>query len=260
MDSRLLNFVVLGDARSGTSVVQSSLNNRRGAVCHADLFHVLPKVRQAAHENYFGPCADPVNSPEWFIDGITNPVQYITRQVFDNPRNGENSIGLRLFYDVVRRWELFELFDARCREGDFCMVHVVRNPVACFVSNEQAKRTNLFVQDSSIRTLNSFPVAVTIEVADLVAFCQENVANRHKLKAACDDCLEINYYDLFVDYQRTMHKVFDFLELPYSEAAAIPGCRRLRNWPMTGRIANLRQLRAEAPAYIRELLDAEDFF
>ena len=37
----ILNFIITGEIRSGSTVIQSSINNHAGgmAVCHGDLFH-----------------------------------------------------------------------------------------------------------------------------------------------------------------------------------------------------------------------------
>jgi len=254
----VLNFVVTGEIRSGASVVQSSIDGRADCVCHADLFHPDDAVRREAHEGYFGPSKDPERMPEWFKDGETVPFQYINHAVLDNPMQGECAVGFKVLYPAVRRWELFELFEERCREGDFCLVHVARNPVACFVSLKQAEQSGVWARGWNSLRQTSCPSAVTVDAGELIAFCRNHASLYGKIRAACKDSLEISYRDVLLDYQDTMRKVFKFLELPESDEPAVPGCRRLKNRDILARIANLNRLRSEVPSDIRALLDDEE--
>ena len=84
--TQLLNFVVIGNVRSGTGVIQSTINARGRAICHANLFHADDPVRRDAHEAYFGPCRNPKRDKEWFVAGLSNPIQYLNDAIFDQPR------------------------------------------------------------------------------------------------------------------------------------------------------------------------------
>lgn len=258
----LLNFVITGEVRSGVAVVQSTVSNRPGTVCHGELFHPIEKVRKEAHESYFGrsQAKKPDKLPEWLKEGLTNPVQYINHAVLDNPQRGESHVGFRILYQEVQKWELWELFEARCREGDFCLVHVIRNPVACFVSLKQAERSGVWQQSWSTSQRGSFPGALSLDVAELTEFCRAHVAMQWKIKACCNDALEIHYQDIFIDYQSTMRKVFAFLELPDCDEPASAQCKRLRNRCIQDRIGNFGVLVREAPHDIRKFLEAEDLF
>ena len=97
-----LNFILLGDERSGASVVQSTVNQVTDAVCHLDLFHPAEDVRRASHERYFGPTLEPKRSPAWFTSE-TNPRRYLSNKVFDNPQDGERVIGVRVPYSVLNQ-------------------------------------------------------------------------------------------------------------------------------------------------------------
>ncbi len=258
-DTRLLNYVVLGNARSGAAVVQSTLSRRPGAVCHAGLMHPDEGTRRAVHENYFGPSKDPVKLPEWFREGYVSPWQYINHTILDNPQKGEQAVGFLLTYPQVVRWDLYDLFEARCREGDFCVVHVVRNPVACFVSLKQAEKYGIWARSWDDAGPARCPSPVSLDPSELVDFCRNHEAVRGKIRAACSDVLEVPYRDLFLDYQAVMAKVFDFLELPDSEEPATAAYKRLRNRAMRQRISNWDKVVAAVPFDVKKLFDAEDF-
>lgn len=249
----VINFAVCGDVRSGSSVIQSAISNLRGAVCHCNLLHEDERVRIAEHERYFGPSA----VPEWYQPELFSPWQYINHQVYDNPKNGEKSVGLRLPYNRVHALELYDLLHDRCIEGDFGLVHVVRNPVACYVSLQQAKMTGVWSRSLDDKAKSDIPPPVVIVPADLVQFVRQHAAIRGKLERACDDVLVVHYRDLLLNFQPTMAKVFDFIEIETRERA-MPSCRRLRNRSMRERISNFDELKSVLPHDVRYELVSED--
>jgi hypothetical protein len=180
--------------------------------------------------------------------------------VFDHPKKGEAAVGCHLPYATVRRYELYELLAIRCREGDFCLVHVVRNPVAAFVSLKQAEKSGVATRGWLDRVPNQRPAPIRLDPAELTEFCRTYEATRGKVKAACDDALEVRYADLLMHYQDTMQKVFEFLELPPRPEMARPSCRRLRNGEVRERVTNLAEVRAAVPSDVRTLIDADDLF
>lgn len=262
-DNKLVNYVLVGDVRSGASVLASCLNNRREAVCHLGLFHADPNVRRQQHEKYFGieeTVLKPGIQTPWFTDGQTNPWHYLNNVILDNPMRGENAVGVHIDYPTVRKWELFELFQHRCNEGDFCVVHVVRNPVACFISLKQAERSGLWVRGNEQRTNRKdyrAPSPMRIDDSELTQFCRDHAAMRRRIQVTCSDLLEINYADL-VDLQDTMRRVFDFLELDEKPDLARPSVRRLANHPIERRITNFAEVRCTVPSDVRQYMTADD--
>jgi hypothetical protein len=253
----VLNFILVGDDRCGAGVVLTTLNNRPDVVCHAGLFAPSEDDRRLAHETYFGPSDPEASDPDHFVENVTNPWDYINRTVLDNPHRGESAVGLHLTYATLRRWELCDLLTHRYRDGDFCLVHVVRNPVACLVSLKQAERTGSW-QRLPGEPGRHPPSAVTLDPAELTEFCRAHAATRTRVRAACGDALEVAYRDLFVDYQAVMGRVCEFLELP-DAGRFRPGSRRLRNRRMADRVSNLAALAKAVPSDVRDYL-REDLF
>lgn len=251
-----LNFVVTGEVRSGAAVVQSSIDRAPRAVCHADLLHHKAAVRARCHTAYFGPGED--GAEEWYVPQVTNPYQYLAHRVFDGALHGEAAVGLRVLYPQVRELELYDLFQSRAAAGSFCLVHVVRNPVACYVSLQQARRSRVWSRGVG-EAMPAVPAPVTVGLDDLVPFVRDHYSVRAKIDRSCDDRIVVNYRDLFYDFMPTMRAVYRFLELPAEWPARATRCR-LRNRPIRERIANFEALRRTAPADIRELLDAKDLF
>jgi hypothetical protein len=252
--TQTINFVVTGDVRSGSSVVQSSLNKVRGVVCHQNLLHEDENVRRKEHEDYYGASA----VPEWF-QTLGSPWQYVNHQIFDNPQREEEAIGLRLPYNRIRAFQLYDLIHDRCMEGDFGLVHVQRNPVACYVSYMQAKATGIWSRLLNDAPQSMIPPPVQLDPAALTAFVRNHTSIRGKLEASCDDVLVVQYRDLVRDFRLTMSKVLDFIELP-ANTLVIPAYRRLRNRSMRERISNFDALKANVQPDVREMLLSGDLY
>lgn len=248
----VLNFVVVGQVRSGSAVVQSALNNLNAVTCHNDLFHASPAVRRQAHEQYFGP-APSKDLPTWWMPDIMSPCQYLTRQVFDQNMQSEQAIGVRLTYDQLDRFQFYDLIRDRCMEGDFCLVHVRRNPVSCFVSQKQAQDNGCFAVDLNHRGNLSVPQPVLVDPQELTQFVRKHEAIAGKVAAHCDDTLEIDYRELARNYSNTLKRTLDFIEQP-TRTVPQPHYKRLPNNDMVKRIANFDELRQKVPADIREFL------
>lgn len=252
-DTDVLNFIVAGQARSGTAVVQSAIANAAGAVCHANLFHEDKRVRKACHESYFGES----KMPEFFIPDMESPHRYLAHSVFDRNKHNEHAVGARIPYEPLERLDLFDFIHERYVEGDFCVVHVVRNPVSCYISLKQAETTKVWQRSLNDKPDSYIPQSVHVNVPEMVAFVRRHEAVQTRLRVACPDAMLVTYKEVLYEFQKTMRAVFDFLELK-ANRQAVPGSRRLRNRSMRERISNFDYVRASVPHDVRQFMDADD--
>lgn len=251
-----LNFVVVGAIRSGAAAVASALAHAPHTVCHLNLLHEDDRARRAAHATYFGAACPDV--PEHLGPWIS-PYQYLGQRVFDCALRGETAIGVRATYSQLRAYDLFPLFRERHAQGDFCLVHVRRNPVACFVSLCQARRSGLWVRPQNAAPEAYLPPAVPLDPAELTAFVRDQEAIRGKVESCCPDCLTISHRELVRDGESALRRIYQFLERPGGRPAA-PATLRLRNRPIRERVSNFEAARARVPADVRALIDAEDLY
>jgi len=251
-----LNFVVTGQVRCGASVVQTSVNTHPEATCHGDLLHHDDATRKKTHETYFGP---PTAAWPEHCDHESNPEQYLSTQIFDNPLKGERVIGTKILLPHICRLDLWEYLGDRCRDGDFCLILVRRNPLACYVSCKQAQQSGIYHRAINDHLRMDCPSPVDIDADELVRFVRSHRAAEERIRAFCDDRLEIDYREIFLDYHRVMEEIFRFLELPpYPHVT--PGVRRLKNLDMRQRIANFAAARLRVDEDMRDLFDAHDLF
>lgn len=245
----LLNFVLTGEVRSGTGVVASILNAKAGVVCHTGMLDGDIAARKARHAAYFGTSVD--------VE-LENPWHYLDTVLLDNPQCREQAIGCHVSYSVVRQYDLYDLFEQRGIAGDFCLVHVVRNPAACFVSRRQAELCGIWSRPRGSKP-DQLPPPVRVDATALTEFCRLSAAITRKVRATCTDALELTYYDLLVNTQDAICRLYDFLELPPVPELVRPPLRRLDNRDMPCRVANLVELRREVPTDVEEFLNADDF-
>ena len=191
-----------------------------------------------------------------------NAYRFLCGSVFDRPRRGEQAVGVRLPYPALARYDLFDLLEERTREGDFCVVAVARNPVACLVSLKQAAHSGVWAEGPNAPRRELSPMPVRLDPQELTRFCRQYDAVTGKVRRAAavapDAYLEVAYRDLVFDYRRQVERVLEFLELP-QQVAPTPGIRRLKNETFERRVTNLVEVRAAVPSDVRAHLDAEPF-
>jgi hypothetical protein len=252
-----MNFVLVGDCRSGVGLLADTINSLAGVVCHSGLVGERVDECQVAYERYFGPSDSQYDDPDWYCDGTTNHAYFLNAKIYDRPRHDETSIGVRLDYHTVRRLQMESYLRAKCAEGDFGVVHVTRNPVACFLSKKQAEVSNVSVLRPGA-SRPPVPEPVQFEANELTAFCRAHLTTRNRIATAVDDILEVSYADILANWALTIERVVDFIELPDLPHPVQPARRRLPNVTPLQRLLGLDRVRKELPSDVRALLDADD--
>lgn len=264
---RLLNVVVTGQVRCGASVIQTSLQSCPTALCHPELLHPSSAVRKRLHEESFGP--SPEHMPLHLVRKEISAEQYLNGRVFDRPYAEEQVVGVKAPYPHLEHWKLWEYLHERCQEGDFAVIHVLRNPLACFVSLKQAEQSGRWYSRVNEPITDYYPAPVTVNPQEFATFCREHLAHEAKLRQMVDDRLEISYLELFFSYQEVMREIFRYLEMPFCGhphcdrhfcRKVSPGVHRMRNRDMRERISNFEQARQQAPGDVRQYFEAADLF
>lgn len=266
-NTKTLNFILTGQIRSGTGLVQKTLAGCQGVYCHENLLYRpnatdcdTLRLRQECHEAYFGPGKNSEKLPEFFHplgNGYSAP-RYLGDFIFDNPQRGEMSLGVRATYDVLNHLDLFDFIRQRHWDGDFCLVHVVRNPVACFVSLKQAEQSNVWQQQANDPVPERYPLSIFVALDELAQFVSTHLTAMARLREACRDVYLIDYRDLLYYFERTLRQLFAFLEVPLTHLPA-PGSRRLKHRGLIpSRVYGWDALVRAAPSWLRELMLAED--
>jgi hypothetical protein len=237
-----LNYVLVGDYHSGYGLLQNSLAVHPQMICHGELLHKDEKVRQAEHEAYFGPSG---RLADHFIPTQLSVEQYLNNKIFDNTLCREKAVGVKLNYECIRDYDLWEYLDQKTRKGDFCLLNVERNPVACFVAWKYSQG-----KDRLSRTRHA---PVFVEPQELTKFVRDHLATVAKLRQLGTDRLDIKYTELLLDFRGVLQKVCNFLEISYSHAC-IPNQKRVKRQNVRDRVANWANLQFTVPGDVQEFL------
>jgi|TARA_R110000824_G_scaffold31783_1_gene103086 hypothetical protein len=238
----VLNFVITGPPKCGTSALQTALATHPRVVCHAELLAESNAVRRSHHEEYFGPSG---NTPDWLVTGHISGEQYLTNKIFDNPLSGESFIGVTVLYPHIHAYDLWDYLTCWCQGGDFCLVQVKRNPVACFIALENERRM-------------ASGLAYRLDINELISFVRMQLATDAKVARLCGDRLEINYSELVNSHAQVVSGVFDFIGVP-------PGGRGKPGAPAGSyrdfeRVpAHWQYLREKVPSDVQQYFDPEEF-
>jgi hypothetical protein len=243
------NFVLTGSRRSGVGAVLAGLRTRTDVVCHAEILAPDALTRERAHTAYFGEVTRLIKGTEWCDFRTMGPWQYLHKTVFGNPKRGELAVGCYVSYEMTDQSELYDLYQQCYREGNFSVVHVLRSPVACYISQKQ-------VEQGTQRP--GMPYRVELELPELVSYWRDQLRIRSKIMETCADRMHITYREVLEAYQQTMAELFDFVELPGSPQLVRHDYQRKRNRLMHDRIGNWEIVK-RLPLEIQRHIDSADF-
>ena len=235
-----LNFMVIGHTCSGYGLVQSALNAHSRIVCHGDLLHDNVKIRKCEHEKYFG---DSGKLPDWFINTHISVEQYLNNKIFDNALHDELAIGVKINYQHFMDYDIWEYTNLKYRKGDFCIVHVTRNPVACFFSHKRSEKKSK---------------AIFIDPIELTSFVRFQEAVQKKVNGLSRDRVVIPFYEFVLNYKKVMTALYDYLEVPFENCKPLNG--KVHKSEPFSRISNIAELRVVLPPDVLAYLNAPDIF
>jgi len=247
-----LNYMVIGNCNAGHELLQASLTVHPKMVCHGDLLHIDEDIRRTEHEDYFG---DSGKVPDWYQPKQLSVEQYLNNKIFDNTLFDEKAVGVKVDYSTFVKNDLWDFAAERCRVGDFCLLHVTRNPIACYFEY-QGKLKQLGYSDSPFNRFNSISY---LDPEELVTFVRDHLANEIKINRLCSDRAVIPYHELVLDFKGTLEQVCTFLGVQFS-SACIPNRKRLKIQDIKGRIGNWTQLQAELPVDVKDVLNSPTLF
>jgi hypothetical protein len=238
-DLAKLNFIVTGNRQAGCRFLQELLNKSDKIVCHADLLHEDEPTRKAAHYAYFGDSGKIITHYASYHISVE---QYLNNKVFDNMKNDEQIVGIKLNYPTISNNDLFEYLDQKTRSGDFCAIHIVRNPVSCYI-NYRLKTSS---EDSEIATVNYNKNKLYVDTTDLIEFVRMHEATKAKINRFCTDRLVLTYAELLFNLRQVLEGVFEFLEIPFDERI-LPSGRTYQHKEPRSQVLNWTHLKTSLP-------------
>jgi len=242
-----LNYILAGNTGSGFELLRTVLAIHPDMVCHGDVLSDNGVARKQNHEDYFG---DSGKVPDWFLPTCLSAEQYLNNKLFDNTRRGESAVGVQVSYWQLQKYDMWEYVINKCRQGDFCLVHVKRNPVACFID---AKRG---VNHESDQIDNLF---FNIDPAELTQFVRKHLAFELKVDRLCCDRAVILYEELIIDLRNMLKKLMKHLGVDYSPSC-IPNMRMAIGRDIRSHVQNWKTLTRSLPNDVLHQLNEPTLF
>jgi len=138
-----------------------------------------------------------------------------------------------------------------------CIIHIIRNPIAAFVSLLEARASNVWHSyTAKPRQVYALPRRHP-KPLEVVKFVEKTMDGHTRVTGLPNRKLLISYSDLLQQLDRTMSKVYRFLDLPYEQIP--PPMKKTRPYSIEERIDNLEQVRTQLPEKYRYLVDRKEW-
>ena len=244
---RYRKFVIVGTARTGSTLLLSLLNAHRGALAFGELFRGDGRI---------GWDTAPFltrQSPRLMRLLETRPLDFLESEVFCRWPREIGAVGFKLFYYHARDGALAAIWDYIRSEPEILIVHIKRlNILEQYLSLTVAHATNIW-------STSGRPSAAADPIRLDPDDCREHFEKVRAYERDCEALFAgrqvetVTYEELVVDRSEVMRRICAQLGLPAEpvEARTV----RQRTQPLSHAIANYEELRACFAGS-----DWEDFF
>ena len=245
--SRYTRFVIVGIARTGSTMLINLLNAHARALAFGELFRKPEAIGWDVH-----PYTD-YRSERLLTLYQSDPCRFLEKAVFRKWPRGQQAVGFKIFYYHAREAPYSAVWDYLARHSNIRVLHIKRrNILAQYLSLQLAHKTNVW---STIHPVARETQPVRLEIED----CRKHFAWVRSLEEEADaffaghEMLQVVYEDLLADQTAEMSKVQEFLGLREQRLSA--RTVRQRTVPLPRAIANYGALKEAFSG-----TDWEDFF
>jgi LPS sulfotransferase NodH len=232
--SRYRKFVIVGTARTGSTLLINLLRNHGHVRVFGELFRSQDAIGWDVKPFATLQSSDVVSLYR------ADPVAFLENHVFCRWPRPCRAVGFKLFYYHARTPEHSVVWDYLEADPELRVIHLRRrNLLAQYYSLRLAHQTNSWTKSA---TPKGDPMPMTIDPQE----CRDHFGWVRALEEDCaasfaqHDVHDVWYEDLVGDQQRTMAGIQDFLGL--ARHAAKPTIARQRNTPLRVAIANYDDL------------------
>ena len=233
--SNYRRFVIVGTARTGSTLLTSLLNAHTQALAFGEIFRSQDSIGWDVTP--FLSC----QGPRLLTLYRSDPVAFLHRKVFKRwPRNYA-AVGFKLFYYHARTAIHAVLWDHLAANADLSILHIKRrNILEQYYSLQLAHKTQVW---STRRPLKERPAPIRLEVEA----CRQHFAQVRMVEQECETFFkghavkDVYYEDLVASQNREIHDIQMFLGLRPENLSS--GTVRQRTGSLPELIANYEELR-----------------
>jgi len=228
-------FVIVGMARTGSTLLINLLNSHSQALVFGELFRSPDSI------GWDIPPFETYQNARLLALYQSDPLAFLRTSIFRRWPRAIAAVGFKLFYYHAREFPYSATWDYLEKNTDILVLHIKRkNVLEQFLSLRLAHLTDVW---SSTQAFGKAPEPVRLEAEA----CQEHFTQVRKLEAECDaffakhEVKPVSYEDLTGDRAAEMQSVLRFLGLrPEPMSTKIV---RQRTEPLSRAIANYDELK-----------------
>ena len=241
-------FVVLGHARSGSSLLIGSLRRHREIVAFGELF--VPERIGFNIEGY-----DNHSRALWRARRAF-PLEFLDQYIFASYPAETRAVGFKLFPDQIDARPFSRVWDWMARNPDLAVILLTRrNLLATYASLMVARKTGVYgIQDASQRPTVSVKLDVKRCLAEFEKRERFNAISRSR--TAGHRVMELTYEELSADLTSHLSRVQEFLGVDVEPPEIVSVKKEVR--PLSEVILNHEEVRrALAGTKWADCLDGE---
>lgn len=223
-------FIIMGNSRTGTSFLRSSINSHPDVYCFPEILNQIEEERKKCHQHY-------LKDDDWLkihpgrsLKELA--VKYLEEKIW--PENVRSiGIGFKVIFNQIDMWDTWEYLE----EKDLNYIFTVRNQIARYVSYLQAKNSD----EWDLLPHEKVKVAppVKIDMNDFYLHLRKRRIQEEKAVKMFKKLHIVHYNDMVRDYDNTMSKVFKYLGL--SQHKAHPKSKKQQSWDFRLRVKNFNE-------------------
>jgi LPS sulfotransferase NodH len=233
--SSYTKFVIVGIARTGSTMLVSQLNSHSQALSFGEIFRSPDSIGWD-----FGPFRSYQNRKLLTLYS-SDPIAFLEKHVFRRWPSNYKAVGFKLFYYHARTSLQRSVWDYLVDRPEIRILHIKRrNMLGQYVSLQLAHKTDFW---SSTHPATQHPPCIQLDIAA----CQNHFAWVHRLEEECETLFKnhnirnVYYEDLARDSTEEIESVQKFLGLRYEMLSAQTVRQQTR--PLSQVIANYAELR-----------------
>ena len=228
-------FVILGTARTGTTMLLSYLNSHPEILCLRGVFGATNKINFGKkYDNLPDECTD----QKLIENRNTKPREFIQKYVFKNYSENYKAVGLKYFYDHDRHLlNKNELIDYFTENNDIKFIHIKRDNLLAILYSYKRALSN---QNWHLQEKTNFKTEIKIKECENY-FTEIKKQYKRFDKLFGDRIFSIVYEDFVKKPTKILQELQNFLNV--SPKIQENGIKKNINLPLSQAIINYTELK-----------------
>ena len=196
-----VRFMIVAQARSGSTLLREALNDESDITCHGDVFSRVWIDRLVPRPNTRRPTPDQIRAQLPARDA--DPLRFMAEYVM--PFTGA-AVGFKIIYDDFVDNRFLHPLSSYARQNRMRIVHLRRlNPVAALASRTRMSRFGIAHSDMAQRPgTRPPPEKILIKPNELARYIERQKMLAQRIDAIFPDALQARYETLRDDYPRIL--------------------------------------------------------